>query len=148
MGTQTNDAASSGSEGAPIASIPAHQPVSRVVTFQDQNALRNDNPQPNECQMPESVDLHSSGLRRLSRLVALHSSETIEAHSTSSKKIKPHSKLPIKRGFLKAACLALFSSICAYGTATALVHSHQSIAKSKPSLLASAVNSSLSQYSL
>jgi hypothetical protein len=28
------------------------------------------------------------------------------------------------------------------------VHSHQSIAKSKPSLLASAVNSSLSQYSL
>ena len=62
MGTHTNDAASSGSEGASIASIPAHKPVSRVVTFQDQNALRNGNPQPNEWQMPESVNLHSSGL--------------------------------------------------------------------------------------
>jgi hypothetical protein len=81
--------------------------------------------------MPESVDLHSSGLRGSSRLAALHLSETIEAHST----------LPIKRGFLKAACLALFSSFCAYGTMTALVHSHQTIAKPKPSLLTTAVNS-------
>ncbi len=40
-----------------------------------------------EWQMPESVDLHSSGLRRSSRLAALHSSETITAHSTSSKTI-------------------------------------------------------------
>ncbi len=63
--------------------------------------------------------------------MALHSSETIEAHST----------LPIKQGFLKAACLALFSSFCAYGTTTALVHFHQTIAKPKPSLLTTAVNS-------
>jgi len=82
MGTHTNDAAPSGSEGASKASIPAHKPVSRVVTFQDQNALRNGNPQPNEWQMPEPVDLHSSGLRCLSHLAALHSSETIAAHST------------------------------------------------------------------
>jgi hypothetical protein len=43
MGTHTNNAtnnaASSDSEGASIASIPAYQPVSRVVTLQDQNAL-------------------------------------------------------------------------------------------------------------
>ncbi len=81
--------------------------------------------------MPESVDLHSSGLWRSSHLAALHSSETIKAHST----------LPIKQGFLKAACLALFSSFCPYGTTTALVHSHQTIAKPKPSLLTIAVNS-------
>jgi hypothetical protein len=105
--------------------------MSRVVTFQDQNASRNGNPQPNEWQMPESVNIHSSGLQRLPSLGALHSSETIEAHST----------LPIKQGFLKAACLALFSSFCAYGTTTALVHSHQTIAKPKPSLLTTAVNS-------
>jgi len=37
--------------------------------------------------------------------------------------------------------LALFSSICAYGTTTALVHSHQSIAKPKPSLLNTAIDS-------
>ncbi len=82
LGTHTNNAASSGSEGASIALIPAHQPVSRVVTFQDQNASRNGNPQPNEWQIPESVNFHSSGLRRSSRLAALHSSETIKAHST------------------------------------------------------------------
>jgi hypothetical protein len=105
--------------------------VLQVVTFQDQNASRNDNPQPNEWQMPEPVDLHSSGLQRLSRLAALHSSETIEAHST----------LPIKEGSLKAACLALFSSFSAYATTTVLVHSHQTIATTKPSLLTTAVNS-------
>jgi len=182
MGTHTNDAASLGSEGASMASIPSHKPVLRVVTFQDQNALRNGNPQPNEWQMPESVDLHSSGLQRSSRLAALHSSETIAAHSTSSKTIEPSSKFPsetiephstssktigsnskfqretikthspssktigssskpIKRGFLKAACLALFSSICADGTTTVLVEPYQTIAKPKPSLLTTAVNS-------
>ncbi len=72
LGTHTTNAASSDSEGASIAFIPAHLPLSQVVTFQDQNASRNDNPQPNEWQMPESVDLHSSGLRRSSRLAALH----------------------------------------------------------------------------
>ena len=92
MGTPTNDAAPSGSEGASIASNSVRNPVSRVVTFQDQNASRNGNPQQQEWQMPESVDLHSSGLRRSSRLAALHSSETIEAHSTSSKTIGPSSK--------------------------------------------------------
>jgi len=87
MGTPTNDAAPSGSEGASIASNSVRNSVSRVVTFQDQNASRNGNPQQQEWQMPESVDLRSSGLRRSSRLAALHSSETIEAHSTSSKTI-------------------------------------------------------------
>jgi hypothetical protein len=46
--------------------------------------------------MPESVDLHSSGLRRSSSLAALYSSETIEAHSTLSKTIIPSSTLPHK----------------------------------------------------
>ncbi len=177
-GTPTNDAAPSGSEGALIASNSVRNSMSRVVTFQDQNELRNGNPQQQEWQMPESVDLHSSGLRHSSRLAALHLSETIEAHSTlsktigssstlhlsetiethstSSKTIGPSSKfqretieinstssetigssskLPLKQGFLKAASLALFSSICAYGTTTVQVQPHQTIVKPKPSLL-------------
>jgi hypothetical protein len=93
LGTHTNDAASSISEGETIASILAHPPVSGVVTFQDQNASRNGKPQSNEWQMPGPVNLHSSGLRRSSHLVALYSCETIEAHST----------IPIKQGFPKAA---------------------------------------------
>jgi hypothetical protein len=68
------------------------------------------------------------------------SSETIEPRSTSSETIEPHSK-PIKQGFLKVASLALFSSICAYGTMTVLVQPYQTIAKPKPSLLTTAVNS-------
>jgi hypothetical protein len=162
MGTHMNDAALPGSEGASIASNSVRNSVLRVVTFQDQNASRNENPLQQEWQMPESVDLHSSGLRRSSRLAALHSSETIEAHSTSSKTIGPSSKFQretietnstssetigssskflLKRGFLKAASLALFSSICAYGTTTVLVQPHQTVAKPKPSLLTTAVNS-------
>jgi hypothetical protein len=62
LGTLTNNAASSNSEGATIASIPAHLLVTWVVTFQDQSASGNGNPQPNEWQMPESVNLYSSGL--------------------------------------------------------------------------------------
>jgi hypothetical protein len=131
LGTHTNNAASSNFEGATIASIPAHLPVSQVVTFQDQNASENGNPQPNEWQMLESVNLHSSGLRRLSRLAALHLSETIKAHST----------LPIKQGFLKVACLAQLSLFSAYDTMTVLVHAHQTIARTNPSLLTTAVNS-------
>ena len=37
--------------------------------------------------------------------------------------------------------MELFSSICAYGTTTVLVHSHQPIAKSKPTLFSTAVDS-------
>ncbi len=81
--------------------------------------------------MPESVNIHRSRLRRLSCLAVLHLSETIEAHST----------LPIKQGFLKETCLSLYSLFCAYGTMTVLVHSHQTIATTKPSLLTTAVNS-------
>ncbi len=131
LGTHTNNAASSNSEEATIASIPAHLPMLQVVTFQDQNASRNGNPQPNEGQMPESVNLHSSGLGRLSCLVALHLSETIEALSTQ----------PIKQGFLKVACLAQFSLFCACVIRTLLVHYHQTIATYKTSLLTTAVNS-------
>jgi hypothetical protein len=156
MGTHTNDAAPPGSEGASIASNSVRNSVSRVVTFQDQNASRNENPLQQEWQMPESVDLHSSGLRRSSRLAALHSSETIEAHSTSSKTIGPSSKfqresietnstssetigssskLLLKRGFLKAASLALFSSICAFPvggkTHCALIAAHASDVQNK-----------------
>jgi hypothetical protein len=131
LGTHTNNAASPDSQGASIAFIPAHLLVLQVVTFQDQNASRNDNPQPNEWQMPESVNLHSSGLQRSSRLAALNLSETIKAHST----------LPIKQDFIKAACLALFSLFCAYGTMPVLVQSHETIVTPKPSLLTTVVNS-------
>jgi hypothetical protein len=65
-----------------------HTSVSRVVSFQDQNASGNKNPQPNEWAMPKSVDLHKSGLQCSSRLAALHSNETIAAHSTSTFSIK------------------------------------------------------------
>jgi hypothetical protein len=59
LGTNTNNAASSKTEGATIASIPAHLPVLQVVKFQDQNASEYGNPQPDEWQIPESVDLQS-----------------------------------------------------------------------------------------
>jgi hypothetical protein len=82
--------------------------------------------------MPESVDLHKSGLQHLSRLAALHSNETITAHST----------LPIKHTLFKTACLALFSLFCSYGMGmVALAHTHQMIAMQRPSLLTTAVNS-------
>ena len=59
-------------------STSGHTSASRVVSFQDQNISRSDLPQLNEWAMPESVDLHSSGLQRSSRLDALHLSETIK----------------------------------------------------------------------
>ncbi len=74
-----------------VSSTSDHTSALRVVSFQDQNISWSDHPQPNEWAMPESVDLHSSGLQRLSRLAALHSSETIEANSTSSETIVPSS---------------------------------------------------------
>ncbi len=49
-----------------------HTSALQVVSFQDQNISRSDHPQPNEWAMPESVDLHSSGLRRSSSLAELH----------------------------------------------------------------------------
>jgi hypothetical protein len=64
--------------------------------------------------------------------MALHSNETITAHST----------LPIKHTPFKVACLALFNLFCSYGMGTiALVHTHQMIAMQMPSLLTTAVNS-------
>ncbi len=76
--------------------------------------------------MPESVDLHKSGLRCLSRLAALHSNETIAAHST----------LPIKQTLFKAACLALFSSFWSNVMGTmALAHTHQMITASAKAAL-------------
>jgi hypothetical protein len=123
LGTPTNDAVPfEDSEGATAAFTPGHQIVLQVVSFQDQNASENNNLWPIERQMPVPVDLHGSGLRHLSRLAELHSSDTIAAHSTKS----------IKQSFYKVAALALFSLLCAYGmTTTALVHH----AEQKPSLL-------------
>jgi hypothetical protein len=98
----------------------------QVVSFQNQNASGNNNPQPNEWTMPKSVDLHKSGLWRSSCLAALHSNETIADHST----------LPIKQTPLKAPCLALFSLLCSYGMGTiALVHTHQTITASAKAAL-------------
>jgi hypothetical protein len=135
LGTSTNKAPASsleGSEGVLDASTSEHTSMLQVVSFQDQNASGNNNPQPNEWAMPESVDLHKSGLRRSSCLVALHSNETIAAYST----------LPIKQTPFKAACLMPFSLFCSYGMGTmALAHTHQTIATQTPSFLTTAVNS-------
>jgi hypothetical protein len=103
LGTSTNKAPASslkGSEGVLDASMSEHTSVLQVVSCQDQNASGNNNPQPNEWAMPQSVDLHKSGLWRSSCLAALHLNETTAAHST----------LPIKHTSFKMACLALFSS--------------------------------------
>ena len=66
LGAPTSNASSSSlkaSEGVQDASSTSdHASASRVVPFQDQNISRGDHPQPNEWAMPESVDLHSSGL--------------------------------------------------------------------------------------
>ncbi len=98
LGTSTNKAPASsleGSEGVLDASTSKHTSMLQVVSFKDQNASANNNPQPNEWAMPESVDLHKNGLRRSSLLAALHLNETIAAHST----------LPTKYIPFKAACL-------------------------------------------
>ncbi len=135
MGTFTNKAPASslkGSEGVLDASMSEHTSVLQVVSFQDQNASGNNNPQPNEWAVPESVDLHKSGLRCSSCLATLHSNETITTHST----------LSIKHTPFKASCLVLFSSFCSYRMGTiALVHTHQTIATQMPSLLTTAVKS-------
>jgi hypothetical protein len=66
----------------------------QVVLFQDQNVSGDNNPQPNEWAMPESVDLHKSGLWCLLHLAALHSSEPIASHSTiQSEPIVSHSTI-------------------------------------------------------
>jgi hypothetical protein len=63
LGTHTSNATSPDSEGAIIASITAHLPVSRVISFQDHHASGNNNPQPSKGQMPESVDLDKCGFQ-------------------------------------------------------------------------------------
>ncbi len=129
LGTPTNDPAPfEDSEEATAAFTPGHQIVLQVVSFQDQNASKNNNPRPIERQMPVPVDLHGSGLQRLSRLGELHLSDTIAAHSTKS----------IKQSFYKVAALALFSLLCAYGMTTTALEHH---AEQKPSLLTTAVDS-------
>ena len=66
LGEPTSNASSSSlkaSEGVQDASSTSdHASALQVVSFQDQNISRSDRPQPNEWAMPESVDLHSSGL--------------------------------------------------------------------------------------
>jgi hypothetical protein len=134
LGTSANKVPASslkGSKEVLDASMSEHKSWLQVVSFHDQNASGDNNPQPNEWAMPESVDLHKSGLRCSSCLAALHSNETIAAHST----------LPIKHTPYKVACLALFSSFCSFGMGLiALVHTHQTIAAQMPSLLTTAVN--------
>jgi hypothetical protein len=135
LGTATNKAPASplkGSEEVLDASTSENTSVLQVVSFQDQNASGNNNPQPNEWAMPESVDPHKSGLWRSSHLAALHSNETIAAYST----------LPIKHTPFKVACLMLFSWFCSYCMGTmALAYTHQMIATKLPSFLTTAVNS-------
>ena len=71
LGTHTSNATSPDSEGAIIASITAHLPVLRVISFQDHHASGNNNPQPSKGQMPESVDLDKCGFQHSPRLAEL-----------------------------------------------------------------------------
>jgi hypothetical protein len=88
------------------------------------NEIQSDSPdssitQPDEWQMPDNINLDSSGLRHSTRRAVLGWREQVYSHSTISLKAQ------IKQS-LKIACLVLFSSFCSVGSGlTCWVHSHQ-----------------------
>ena len=102
------------SEGAPHVT-DAHDKdiVPNRVTFSDgwdneiQSMCRDESlPRPNEWQMPQQINLDSSGLRRSTRTEVLRRRDKVYPHSTIKKIIQRSSK---------HACLVLFSSFCAIG---------------------------------
>jgi hypothetical protein len=110
------------------------------VTFSDErdNEIQSENAstsnsQPNEWQMPDKINLDSSGLQRSVRSEVLSRREKVYSHSTTVLK-------SVKRSS-KHACLVLFLSFCAIGAALdGGVHSHQVLLQSS-SLLSNAVDS-------
>jgi hypothetical protein len=110
--------------------------VTKRVMFSDQgqdNEIQSDSPdsyttQPDKWQMPDNVNLDSSGLQLSTCSAVLGRWDKVYSHSTTSLKIK------IKRSSTKA-CLVLFSSFCAIGAGlTCWVHSHQVLAQSSSKL--------------
>jgi hypothetical protein len=114
--------------------------VNNQVTFSDEqdDEIQNRSPvecnsQSNEWQMPDKIDLDSSGLWRSAESAVLSQQDWVYSHSTMSFKT-------IKQS-LKHACLVLFSSFCANRAGLKCgVHSHQVLAKSS-SLLSNAIGS-------
>jgi len=88
----------------------------RANEIQSKNAMSNS--QPNEWQMPDKINLDSSGLRCSVRSAVLSRREKVYSHSTTVLKSAKRSS--------KHACLVLFLSFCAIGVAlNGGVHSHQ-----------------------
>ena len=122
------------SEGAPHVT-DAHDKdiVTNRVTFSDgrdneiQSMSRDESlPRPNDWQMPQQIDLDSSGLRRSTRTEVLRRRDKVYSHSTIKKIIQRSSK---------HACLVLFSSFCAIGAGLKCgVHPHQVLAASSSTL--------------
>ncbi len=104
--------------------------VDNRVTFSDEQddeihskSPVESNSRPNKWQMPDKINLGSSGLRRSTRSEVLSWQEKVYSHSTTVlKSVKQSSK---------HVCLVLFSSFCATGVAlNGGAHSHQVLAKS------------------
>jgi hypothetical protein len=125
------------SEGASDVASHHKNTVTKQVTFSDQgqdNEIQSDSPdssitQPDEWQMPDNIDVDSSGLRRSTCSAVLGRREQVYSHSTISLKAQ------IKQS-LKIACLVLLSSLCSIGSGlTCWVHSHQVLAHSSSRLM-------------
>jgi hypothetical protein len=109
------------SEGASDVASHHENTVNKQVTFSDQG--QDNEIQSDEWQMPDNIDLDSSGLRCSTRTAVLSRKEQVYSHSTISLKAQ------IKRSS-KIACLVLFSSFCSIGSGlTCWVHSHRSLCK-------------------
>ncbi len=84
--------------------------------------------QQDEWQIPDNINLDSSGLRCSTGSAVLGRPNKVYSHSTTSLKTQ------VKRSSTKA-CLVLFSSFCAIGAGlTCWVHSHQVLAQSSSKL--------------
>jgi hypothetical protein len=83
-------------------------------------------PQQNEWQMPDKINLESSGLQRSTQTEVLRWRDKVYSHSTLKKIIKQS---------LKHTCLVLFSSFCAIGAGLKCrVHPHQVFVTSSSTL--------------
>ncbi len=109
--------------------------ATKQVTFSDQGQdyeIQRDSPdssitQPDEWQMPDHIDLGSSGSQCSTQSTLLGQQDKVYSHSTTSlNKLKRSST---------NACLVLFSSFCTVGAGlTCWVHSHHVLAQSSSRL--------------
>ena len=137
--TQYREGDDGHSEGATSNVVSHHEnTVTKRVPFSDQgqdNEIQSDSPdssttQPDEWQMPDNIDLDSSGLRRSTCSAVLGQREQVYSHSTISLKaqIKQNSKKSMPGSLL-------FSSFCSIGSGLKWwVHSHQVLVQSSSRL--------------